>query len=139
MIKSLLIPNYNMIGQMPPSLRSNSSNNNSHTSSQRILRRGSPLTRTTTPNWLGNPNVDWLHFRGTWLTNVLIAITLRGLFATVPGISNEAAWTLTNLTYNIVPHHKGNTFYLWCGSLRFSFSIGFVALRLILIRMSTVP
>lgn len=64
--------------------------------------RRSPFLRGATPMWQGNPNVDWLNFRGTWLTNVLIVVVLRVLFAAVPGISNEAAWTLTNLTYNIV-------------------------------------
>jgi hypothetical protein len=49
-----------------------------------------------------NPNADWLNFRGTWVTNVLIAVALKGLFACVPGMTNELAWTLTNLTYNIV-------------------------------------
>lgn len=65
--------------------------------------RRSPDLRTTTPpmNEL-NPPADWLNLRGTWVTNVLIAVVLRVLFACVPGMSNEAAWTLTNLTYNSV-------------------------------------
>jgi ORMDL family len=51
----------------------------------------------------GSPerNTDWLDCRGTWFTNVLLAVVLRLLFAAVPGVSTEAAWTLTNLTYNI--------------------------------------
>lgn len=42
------------------------------------------------------------NLRGTWLTHILIAIALKLLFSSVPGISREASWTLTNLTYNIV-------------------------------------
>lgn len=49
-----------------------------------------------------NPNVDWLSFRGTWLTNLLIVGALKVLFSSVPGITTELSWTLTNLTYNIV-------------------------------------
>lgn len=65
--------------------------------------RRSPDLRTGTPpmNEL-NPPADWLNLRGTWVTNVLIAVVLRVLFACVPGMSNEGAWTLTNLTYNSV-------------------------------------
>src|SRR5690606_16263931 len=65
--------------------------------------RRSPDLRTASPpmNEL-NPPADWLNLRGTWVTNVLIAVVLRVLFACVPGMSNEAAWTLTNLTYNSV-------------------------------------
>lgn len=49
-----------------------------------------------------NPNADWLNFRGTWATLVLIVVFLKILFSCVPGMSTELSWTLTNLTYNIV-------------------------------------
>lgn len=51
---------------------------------------------------LTNPNADWLNFRGTWITNVLIVVALKVLFTCVPGMTTESSWTLTNLTYNIV-------------------------------------
>lgn len=50
-----------------------------------------------------NPNTTWLNFRGTWLTNILIVVVLKVAFSLVPGITCEVSWTLTNLTYNIVP------------------------------------
>lgn len=49
-----------------------------------------------------NPNANWLNFRGTWLTNVLIVVVLKLAFSLVPGMTAEIGWTLTNLTYNIV-------------------------------------
>ena len=56
----------------------------------------SPSTPTT------NPNADWLNLRGTWLTHLIMATLLRLLFGMIPGASRELAWTLTNLTYNLV-------------------------------------
>lgn len=53
-------------------------------------------------NKLENPNSSWLSLRGTWLTNVLIAMVLKVAFSILPGVSAEISWTLTNLTYNIV-------------------------------------
>lgn len=53
-------------------------------------------------NKLENPNSTWLSLRGTWLTNVLIAMVLKVAFSILPGVSPEISWTLTNLTYNIV-------------------------------------
>lgn len=49
-----------------------------------------------------NPNSSWLNLRGTWLTNVLIVVAIKLAFSLVPGVTTEASWTLTNLTYNIV-------------------------------------
>ena len=53
-------------------------------------------------NKLENPNSSWLSLRGTWLTNVLIAMVLKVAFTILPGVTPEISWTLTNLTYNIV-------------------------------------
>ena len=49
-----------------------------------------------------NPNTNWLNLRGTWLTNVLLVVAFRAVFALIPGVSREVCWTLTNVTYNIV-------------------------------------
>ena len=51
---------------------------------------------------LPNRNTDWLYCRGIWFTNILIVLALLVLFSSFPGITREASWTLTNLTYNIV-------------------------------------
>lgn len=59
---------------------------------------------TTPANALVNPNADWLNFRGTWVTNVLLTVALGIMFGCVPGMTREMVWTLTNLTYNIVRH-----------------------------------
>ncbi|KAJ3015533.1 hypothetical protein HKX48_004558 [Thoreauomyces humboldtii] len=47
-----------------------------------------------------NPNSTWVNLRGSWLTNLLVMVVIRLGMAIVPGISTEASWTLTNLTYN---------------------------------------
>ncbi len=46
-------------------------------------------------------NTEWLDTRGTWFTSLLLVVLLRALFAAVPRLSPEAAWTLTNLSYNL--------------------------------------
>jgi hypothetical protein len=58
----------------------------------------------TTPSTPQNLNANWINSRGTWITNFLIASALKFGFAIVPGVSAEASWTLTNVTYNIVTH-----------------------------------
>lgn len=47
-----------------------------------------------------------LNLRGTWLAHIIIVVALKVIFSSVPGISPEASWTLTNVTYNLVylPH-----------------------------------
>ncbi|KAJ1531302.1 hypothetical protein HK405_001250 [Cladochytrium tenue] len=51
-----------------------------------------------------NPNSAWLNLRGSWVTNVCVLVLLRVGLAIVPGISSEAAWTLTNLIYNLATY-----------------------------------
>jgi hypothetical protein len=51
---------------------------------------------------LTNPNIAWIPIRGTWITNVILAIVLKAVFSVVPGVSPELSWSLTNLTYDIV-------------------------------------
>ena len=58
-------------------------------------------------NKLENPNSTWLSLRGTWLTNILIAMVLKIAFSILPGVTPEISWTLTNLTYNIVKNNQG--------------------------------
>jgi hypothetical protein len=53
-------------------------------------------------NKIENPNSSWLNLRGAWYTNLIITIVLKIAFSTLPGVSTEVSWTLTNLTYNIV-------------------------------------
>ena len=51
-----------------------------------------------------NPNASWVNFKGTWTTNTLLVAGLRLFFAVIPGITPEAAWTLTNVSYCTVTH-----------------------------------
>lgn len=47
---------------------------------------------------------------GSWLTNLLVMILIRLAMATIPGLSTEASWTLTNLIYNVVGIFGAGTF-----------------------------
>ena len=49
-----------------------------------------------------NPNASWVNTRGSWIVNLMFPFILRVGCALIPGISREAAWTLTNLSYNTV-------------------------------------
>lgn len=69
-------------------------------------------------NKLENPNSTWLSLRGTWLTNILIAMVLKVAFSILPGVTPEISWTLTNLTYNIV-RMKFEAFLTSCFQLLF--------------------
>ena len=47
-------------------------------------------------------NASWAYLRGVWSTNLVIVILMKCLFSVVPGVSNEASWTMTNVCYNLV-------------------------------------
>eukprot|EP00842_Homolaphlyctis_polyrhiza_P003917 jgi/Hompol1/4526/HPOL_000939-RA len=42
-----------------------------------------------------------------WITIIVAVVLLRFGFSVLPGISAEASWTLTNITYNVI------TFYMF--------------------------
>ncbi|KAI9203009.1 ORMDL family [Polychytrium aggregatum] len=59
----------------------------------------------------------WMNQRGSWVTGVVIIVSLRIGLATIPGISAEAAWTLTNLIYNTA------SYFLFHGIIGMPFAI----------------
>jgi hypothetical protein len=49
-----------------------------------------------------NPNAAWVNGRGTWVTCVFLVIFMKVVFSLIPGVSNDMAWTLTNISYNLI-------------------------------------
>ncbi|OZJ06009.1 hypothetical protein BZG36_01092 [Bifiguratus adelaidae] len=47
-----------------------------------------------------NLNSSWVNYKGAWFTTVFMILCLKMFFSIIPGISSEASWTLTNLSYN---------------------------------------
>lgn len=103
---------------------------------QRPVRLRKPSATAPDKNMsLNNPNAEWLNFRGTWVTNVLLVVALKVLFTCVPRMTAEMSWTLTNLTYNIVSLQPS---FVNCVSVRSSSSIGFAERHLIRIKVNMV-
>jgi len=48
-----------------------------------------------------NLNSEWLNYKGAWLSTLVLVCILRLCFGVVPGLTPEAAWTLTNVIFNI--------------------------------------
>ncbi|KAI9189158.1 sphingolipid homeostasis protein orm1 [Blastocladiella emersonii ATCC 22665] len=65
-------------------------------------RRRNQLVKESDASAQANFNSDWVNYKGAWATNVFIILALRVLFGIVPAISSELAWTLTNISFNIV-------------------------------------
>lgn len=51
---------------------------------------------------LTDTNINWVNFRGTWTTNVLLVVALKVAMSIVPGVSRELSWSLTNIVYGVV-------------------------------------
>ena len=49
-----------------------------------------------------NPNSTWVNSRGSWTTNIVLIACIRIVASTIPGISTELAWTITNVLYLVV-------------------------------------
>ncbi|KAJ3125928.1 hypothetical protein HK100_010528 [Physocladia obscura] len=49
-----------------------------------------------------NSNSSWPNLRGSIATNIFVLFILRFGIGLVPGMSTEAAWTITNLTYYLI-------------------------------------
>ncbi|KAL7746440.1 sphingolipid homeostasis protein orm1 [Sorochytrium milnesiophthora] len=65
-------------------------------------RRRKELTQQDDQRASSNPNWNWLNYKGTWTTTLIVIAAMRLFFGVMPAISPELAWTLTNLSYNLV-------------------------------------
>ncbi|ORX88352.1 putative unfolded protein response protein Orm1 [Basidiobolus meristosporus CBS 931.73] len=67
-----------------------------------------------------NLNSSWVNYKGIWVFNIILIVALKVLFGVFPGISKEASWTLTNLTYNIISF----VIFHWIIGIPFEFNQG---------------
>src|SRR4051812_42537308 len=44
----------------------------------------------------------WIHMRDIFTINILVVVFLKFLFSIIPGVNHEAAWSMTNICYNLV-------------------------------------
>ena len=51
---------------------------------------------------LPNLNANWVNRKGAWVIHVVMIASVKIFLDTIPGVSQELSWTLTNLTYMIV-------------------------------------
>ncbi|CAG8532803.1 1612_t:CDS:2 [Paraglomus occultum] len=50
---------------------------------------------------LPNLNSDWVYYPGAWVVHIFLIFCVKILFSSIPGVSSEASWTLTNLSYMV--------------------------------------
>lgn len=46
-----------------------------------------------------NHNSDWVSGKGAWSIHIVLILLAKIFFNTLPGVSQELGWTLTNLSY----------------------------------------
>jgi len=68
------------------------------------------------PNW----NSSWVNFKGAWVIHPIMIISLKILFNSLPGVSQELSWTLTNLTYMASSY----LMFHWVKGIPFEFNAG---------------
>ncbi|SMN22644.1 similar to Saccharomyces cerevisiae YGR038W ORM1 Evolutionarily conserved protein, similar to Orm2p, required for resistance to agents that induce unfolded protein response [Maudiozyma saulgeensis] len=59
------------------------------------------LEDDTDQRMLPNMNATWVDQRGAWVIHLVLILMLKLFYNLMPGITNDIAWTLTNLTYVI--------------------------------------
>ncbi|GAA6032744.1 hypothetical protein JCM8097_000770 [Rhodosporidiobolus ruineniae] len=48
---------------------------------------------------LTNVNAEWVNYKGAWLIHVVLILIAIVLLETIPGMSQDLTWTITNLGY----------------------------------------
>ncbi|KAI9849829.1 MAG: sphingolipid homeostasis protein orm1 [Sclerophora amabilis] len=48
---------------------------------------------------LPNLNANWVNAKGAWIIHAVLIICLKIFYDTIPGVSQETSWTLTNISY----------------------------------------
>ncbi|ODQ54911.1 putative unfolded protein response Orm1 [Saitoella complicata NRRL Y-17804] len=69
---------------------------------------------------LPNFNSSWVDAKGAWLIHPLLIILLRLLFNSLPTVSRELSWTLTNLSYMSITY----LMFHWVKGIPFEFNAG---------------
>ncbi|KNE57426.1 hypothetical protein AMAG_03144 [Allomyces macrogynus ATCC 38327] len=81
---------------MPPKSRAGHNRHSSYAERRRkeLIKESDALAQL-------NHNWDWVNYKGSWVTTILIICLMRLLFGIVPTFSSELAWTLTNVSFNL--------------------------------------
>jgi len=69
---------------------------------------------------LPNLNSNWVYYKGAWLVHIILLICVKILLSSVPGVSSEASWTLTNLSYML----GSFVMFHWVKGVPFDFNSG---------------
>ncbi|GES89884.1 Orm1 type endoplasmic reticulum protein [Rhizophagus clarus] len=69
---------------------------------------------------LPNLNSNWVYYKGAWLVHIILIICVKILFSSVPGVSSETSWTLTNLSYML----GSFVMFHWVKGIPFDFNSG---------------
>ncbi|CAG8635689.1 13260_t:CDS:2 [Ambispora leptoticha] len=69
---------------------------------------------------LPNFNSNWVYFKGAWFFHIIIIMSIKIIFSIIPGVSPEASWTLTNLSYDIASF----VMFHWVKGVPFDFNSG---------------
>ncbi|KAK9767401.1 sphingolipid homeostasis protein orm1 [Basidiobolus ranarum] len=85
-----------------------------------ILQKPSDNAQYTDTSCQTNLNSSWVNYKGIWIFNFILIVALKILFGIIPGISSEASWTLTNLSYNLTSF----VVFHWIIGIPFEFNQG---------------
>ncbi|KAG9291787.1 hypothetical protein G9A89_012072 [Geosiphon pyriformis] len=69
---------------------------------------------------LPNFNSNWVYFKGAWFFHIILILCAKILFSIIPGVSSEASWTFTNLSYMI----GSFIMFHWVKGVPFDFNSG---------------
>ncbi|KAK2074285.1 hypothetical protein P8C59_008504 [Phyllachora maydis] len=58
-----------------------------------------PLEQLSDQSALPNLNANWVNGKGAWTIHLVLIALLKIIYDTIPGVSQETSWTLTNITY----------------------------------------
>ncbi|KAG0641231.1 Orm1 type endoplasmic reticulum protein [Choiromyces venosus 120613-1] len=92
-------------------------------------RRSSSLIYTEPPETieqqsdqaaLPNLNASWVNSKGAWTIHVVLIIALKIFYDTMPGVSQETSWTLTNISYMAGSY----LMFHWVQGIPFEFNAG---------------
>ncbi|EGS18487.1 uncharacterized protein CTHT_0050890 [Thermochaetoides thermophila DSM 1495] len=60
-----------------------------------------PIEQLNDQSTLPNLNANWVNAKGAWTIHIVIIVLLKIFYDSIPGVSQETSWTLTNITYMV--------------------------------------
>ncbi|KAL8946663.1 MAG: hypothetical protein Q9222_006973, partial [Ikaeria aurantiellina] len=67
-----------------------------------------------------NLNANWVNAKGAWVIHIVLILLLKIFFSTIPAISLDTSWTLTNITYMFGSY----LMFHWVRGIPFEFNAG---------------